>query len=303
MKCNMNNNFEKLKSRVFDSVLQSDLEMINHTLSSIREATFVTGSGGSFVVSTFLSKVLRKKNNIICESISPRDLLHRDTRCFSNVIACSYSGNNFGVETSFQNDLEKYLLSGNKREDVTNIHYKVSDYEDSFISLAATLIPMTILLLYYSNDIRLVENILSLSLEEKIKDCDIYEILSGYDSSVAATFIESTMVESGIGIPIVHDKYDFCHGRSTLGDSYSTTSILFDCKNDLDRLYQKELESYYGNITTITKKFDDDIINDYYFTYMSMLLCKEIAKKKEKDLSDVKYSPLVKKFYYYKGEM
>lgn len=303
MKCNMEYNFKYLKSRILDSILQSDLEEINDILSSIKDATLVSGAGGSFVVSSFLSKVLSVKNNVPCESISPRDLLHKNISCFKNIIACSYSGNNFGVETSFKNNLEKYLLSSNKKNGITNINYEVANYENSFISLAATLIPMTIVLLYYSNDFPLVEDILSLPFEEKIKSSDIYEILSGYDSSVAATFIESTMVESGIGIPIIHDKYDFCHGRSTLGYSYPSTFILFDCRNELDQLYQKELESYYGNITTITKKFDDDIVNDYYFTYMSMLLCKKVAEQKKKDLSNVAYSPLVKKIYYYKGEM
>ena len=43
--------------------------------------------------------------------------------------------------------------------------------------------------------------------------------------------------------------------------------------------------------------------NDYYLIYISMLLLKEFAKSLDKDLSLVKYSPLVKKLYYYKGEM
>lgn len=303
MSNNMNDNFCLLKSRVLDSVFQSDLDGIKKSLAMIREATITSGVGGSYVVSTFLSKVLSAKNNIICENVTPRDLLHKNITGFKNVIACSYSGNNFGVDTSFHNHLNKYLLSSRKKENVRNLHYKVSDYEDSFISLVATLLPMTILLLYYSDDFSFVKEILELPMEETIYHSDIYEILSGYESSTAANFLESTMVEAGIGIPIIHDKYDFCHGRSTLGYSYPSSIILFDCKNTLDRKYQEDLKTCYKKITTITKKFDDDIVNDYYFTYMSMLLCQKVAEQKKKDLSEVRYSPLVKKLYYYKGEM
>lgn len=303
MQYQMENNFQMLSSRIFDSILQSNLEEIYTILSNIKEDTLISGTGGSYVVSTFMQKVLSKKNHIICENISPRDLCYRNIDGFKNIIACSYSGSHFGVKTSFQNPLKKYLFSANKMEGITNINYKVTNYEDSFISLAATLIPMTILLLYYKEDFDFVKTILSFSLEEKIQPYDIYEVLSGYDSLTAATFLESTMVESGIGIPIIHDKYDFCHGRSTLGFDYPSTMILFDGKNDLDKKFLSELKTCYNDMIVIEKRFEDDILNDYYFTYMSMLLCKEVAKQKKKDLSDVKYSPLVKKFYYYKGEM
>ena len=137
----------------------------------------------------------------------------------------------------------------------------------------------------------------------KINDGNIYEILSGYETSTATEFIESTLVESGIGIPIVHDKYDFCHGRTTLGYKNNTNLIFFDCNNQLDILYRKELNNYYDNIISLNKKFNDEIINDYYLTYISMLLCKEIACRQDKDLSNVDYSPLVKKLYYFKDEM
>lgn len=224
-------------------------------------------------------------------------------KAYRNVIACSYSGHNFGVDTAFNNDLHKYLFSQGERNDAISINYKVSNLEVSFISLAATLIPMTLLLFYYCEDINLIKKILDSKVTFKTNEGNIYEILSGYETSTATKFIESTMVESGIGIPIVHDKYDFCHGRTTLGFNNTTNLIFFDCDNQLDILYRKELGNYYKNIIKLDKKFNDEIINDYYLTYLSMLLCKEIACKQGKDLSDVDYSPLVKKLYYFKGDM
>ena len=162
---------------------------------------------------------------------------------------------------------------------------------------------MTILLMYYCNDVSLIKEILSFIKEFKINNSDIYEVLSGYETNTASSFIESTFVEAGIGIPIIHDKYNFVHGRSTLGFNYSNNLIFFDCDNELDSLYRNILDDYYNNIIRIEKLSDDNIINDYYFTYISMLLCKSIACQKDKDLSNVDYSPLVKKLYYFKGEM
>lgn len=305
MKENMYDNFSKLQKRVFDSLEKTDLIKIKDILSSINKPTLVSGVGGSSVVSLFLSKVLSQKNNIICENVTARDLIYMNLKCYKNIISCSYSGCNFGVDTSFDNNLNKYLLSKNKKDGITNIKYSVEDEEDSFISLSSTLIPMTILLSYYlDNDLSIIDEILKNPIEFNFKEVDTYyEVLTGYDTSTAAKFIESTLVESGIAIPILHDKYDYCHGRSTLGYNFNTTLIFLNTGSQLDKLYEKQLKNYYKHIIQFDRKYDDHIINDYYFTYLSMLLCKEIAEQKEKDLSLVDFSPLVKKLYYFKGEM
>lgn len=304
MKENMYDNFSKLQNRVLDSLEKTDLEKVKNILKSIDDPTIVSGVGGSSVVSTFLSKVLSTKNQIICENVTARDLIYKNINCFKNIISCSYSGKNFGVDISFNNNLKKYLLSKNEKEGVTNIKYSSVDVEDSFISLSSTLIPMTILLTYYlDSDISIIKEILNTLPEIDIKKSDVYEILTGYETSTASKFIESTFVESGIGIPIVHDKYDYCHGRSTLNYNFSNNLIFFNMYNELDKLYGRILTDYYKNTIEFKKKYDDNIINDYYFTYLSMFLCKQLANQKEMDLSRVDYSPLVKKLYYFKGQM
>lgn len=196
---NMFNNFEKLQSRVLTSIDKTDLSKIKEILGSINEPTLTSGVGGSYVVSNFLSKVLSKKNNIVCENTTPRDIVYRNLKCYKNIIACSYSGKNLGVDVAFNNNLNRYLLSKNEKEGIINLNYKVLEEEHSFISLSSTLIPMTILLLYYYNDINLIKEILSYNSKFEIISGNIYEILSGYDTSTASSFIESTMVESGIG--------------------------------------------------------------------------------------------------------
>lgn len=304
MNTRMNENFVKLKERVFDSLEKSDLIKIRSILSFINGSTLVSGVGGSSVVSLFLSKVLSVKNNIICENVTARDLIYKNLIGFQNIISCSYSGNNFGVATSFENGLKKYLLSKNFKDGVININYSSIDAEKSFISLASTLIPMSIILAYYlDNDLDIIKDILNSAVDFHFSDSNIYEILSGYETSTASKFIESTLTESGIGIPIIHDKYDFCHGRSTLSHNYKSNLILFNTNNELDELFINTLVNYYHSVIRLDRKYEDDNVNDYYFTYLSMFLCKQIADTKKKDLSIVDYSPLVKKLYYFKGGM
>ena len=65
----------------------------------------------------------------------------------------------------------------------------------------------------------------------------------------------------------------------------------------------EELKKYYKTIIIIDSKFEDDILDDYQMLIQSMYLTKYIAEKKEKDLSKVDYSPIVKRLYKYNGNI
>ena len=307
MKKNMKVNFDFLKERVVDSLDNTDLEFIRNELSKLDNPTLFSGVGGSSVVSEFGAKVINAKNGIVSVNSEPRDFLYRNNGAFRNVVACSYSGNNYGVELSFFKDLRKYLLSNNSFDDDNVIYLKYGttiDKERSFISLGATLIPVSILMDYYLNG----QNSLMLyCIKESLFDFDlgsnIYEIFSGYDTSVSSKYLESTMVESGIGIPVVHDKYSYCHGRSTLGINYNGIAIYYNRNTEFDRMMLEELKQYYSRIVTIDSKFEDQILDDYQMLIQSMYLTKYIAEKKMKDLSKVEYSPIVKKLYKYNGQI
>ena len=302
---NMQVNFELLKERVVDSLNNTDLDFIRNELSKLNEPTLFSGVGGSSVVSEFGAKVINTKNGIVSVNSEPRDFLYRNNGAFKNVVACSYSGNNYGVELSFLKGLRKYLLSNNSFDDndVTYLKYNTTiDKEKSFISLGATLIPVSILMSYYLNR----QNSLMLDCIEEVPfnfdlEDDVYEIFSGYDTSTASKYLESTMVESGIGIPIVHDKYSYCHGRSTLCVNYNGIAIYYNRNIEFDRMMLEELKQYYSRIITIDLKFNDQILDDYQMLIQSMYLTKYIAEKKSKDLSKVEYSPIVKKLYKYNG--
>ena len=307
MEKNIHINFKYLKERVIDSLEHTDLEFIRHELSKINEPTIFSGVGGSSVVSEFGSKVMNKKNGIISINSEPRDFIYRNNNPFRNVIACSYSGNNYGVKLSFLNELKKYLLSKNTFEDkdVTYLKYDTTiDSERSFISLGATLIPVSIIMDYYLNgkDKDLVDSIQEQDFNFEIES-DIYEIYTGQDTSTASKYLESTITESGIGITIVHDKYSYCHGRSTLNMNYKGVAIYFNRNTEFDRIMLEELKKYYKTIIIIDSKFEDDILDDYQMLIQSMYLTKYIAEKKEKDLSKVDYSPIVKRLYKYNGNI
>lgn len=302
MEKNGKENFEKLERRVKEGFEDSDLDAIFYSFGGMRENTLVSGVGGSSVVSEMASKVLREKNHIITQNVEPRDFLHRSFDGFSNVLSCSYSGNNYGVELSFLHHLKHYLLSGkrNEREDVHNITYTCRDPEKSFISLAATLIPCSILMDYYldGNKDQLLEH-----FEKPIFDfrpqSDLYEIFSGIDTSTAAKYLESTMTESGIGIAVVHDKYSYCHGRSTMCKNYPAIAIYFDTHTELDDLLLKEILSYYQEVVRID--VPKGLEGDYHALIQAMYLTKYLGDQKKMDLSGVDYNPIVKKLYKYRG--
>lgn len=302
----MEENFLKLEKRIRETLNDTDLEKVYIVLEQIKEPTICTGVGGSNVVSTFMSKVLEAKNGIIATNLEMRDLLYCNIKTYQNIAIASYSGKNYGVELAFHTPLNPYLLSTYERENVQNITYRNQDKEYSFISLAATLIPMSILLSYYldgKNDLifEILETTEIPMIEERNQN--VYEIMSGSESKTASSFLESTFTEAGIGIPIVHDKYAYCHGRSTLGYNIHPNMIYFNGNTELDKLMLKEFPKYYEQVISMDYKYGDRVVNDFYLTYKSMLLAKQIALFQKKDLSIVDYSPLVRKLYYFKGEM
>ena len=298
MEKNMNVNFEYLKRRVVDAFENTDTEYINYELSKLDKPTLVSGVGGSSVVSDFGAKVLSNKNLIITRNTEPRDMIYMNSNSYSNIVACSYGGNNYGVDLSFNNSLKKYLFSRNRNEEVINLQYKTTiDNERSFISLGATLIPVSILLNYYlDGNMSFIDDI-----EEKLfsfdTECDVYEIFSGYDTSTTSKYLESTMVESGIGVPVVHDKYSYCHGRSTMSINNNNIAIFLNRNTELDRLLLSEISAYYKNVIVIDGKYKDMVLDDYQMLVQAMYLTKFIAESKSKDLSKVEYSPLCKTLY------
>jgi len=304
MQKNMRENFGKLERRVIDSLCSSDLEKINYELSKINGPTLISGVGGSSVVSEYATKILSKKNGIITRNTEPRDFMYMNVNLYKNVLACSYSGDNYGVELAFLNDLKHYLLASkeNQKSDIINLTYNCVDKEHSFISLAATLIPCSILLNYYLDNKKelIIDNLEEYSFDFDTS-CDSFEIFTGIETSVPSKYLESTMVESGIGTPIIHDKYSYCHGRSTLSMTKNNIAIYFNTNTQLDKLLLEELPKYYKDV--IVLKTSNTILEEYKLLLKCIYLTKYIAESKQKDLSGVDYCPIIKKVYKYTGDL
>ena len=304
----MEENFKLLFDRIIDTLETTDLIKIKNQLENIKGNTVFVGSGGSKVVATFASKILNGSN-----VKSSRDLNYMGLNNIDNIMIFSYSGIGYTIENLLKNNKKIYLFTNGNREyeNVENIKYNSSlKSEHSFISLASTLMPMTILYNYYKNlEINHLKLILNDMFEKakniNIESNNVYEILTGYDTLTASTYLESTMVESGIAVPIIHDKYDYCHGRTTTSYKSHNGLIYYENTKELDKLLLENLSKYYSEIVKIEKYYSDDFVidNDYYATIKSMYLTKKLAENKQIDLSKIEYSPLVKKLYYFKGEM
>lgn len=294
---NMSDNFERLFTYVKYSLNNTDLDKFVHDLSSIKGPTLVSGVGGQNVVSEDAAKTLINKNHIIARNVEPRDFNHMDISLYKNVLVCSSGAMNYGVDVALNNNLKHYLLAFQEREGVNNIIIKTPYIERSFIDLANVLAPCAMLNYYKDLDKNRVLDSLREYKFDFNTDCYAYEIFSGYETSVASKYLESTILESGIGIPIVHDKYDYCHGRSTTSTVYNNIAIYFNGHTELDNIMLSELYKYYKDVIVLDYRDEFDLL------VQSIYLCKYIAESKKKDLSGVEYSDIAKKLYKFKGEM
>lgn len=286
-----------------------DITKIVEELKKINEPTLCVGCGGSHVVSEFISIVLNKKNHVITKNMEPRDVSYLDLNLYKNLVVASHGGKNYGVHVALENQMQKYLLSTRKTNisDETLLHYEMP-LRKSFISLNATIVPMAIMLKYYLEDefVRVLQKIF-MQIDQNINLMvdGVYNIFTGVDTSVASKFIESTLVEAGMGIPIIHSKYDYCHGRSTINKQHNNVAIYLEYQEkDLDREVKDILKATMKESVVLTSPFEDEVVSEFYLTLASLYLLRNIANRKNIDLSDIDYDKIpVKRLYYFKGSM
>jgi len=293
--------FNTMEEKAADAIGRNDLTEIFTGLDQIKGPVLVTGVGGSAVVAIFLAKILREKNHVLASYCSPRDLLYMDLSCYEDILSVSYSGNNIGVDVALTTDKNCYLFTGHPREGFRNIVYQMQK-EISYVSINATIIPMSLLFLYYFNDTDLLKEILKEEIAFTSSN-DQYEVMSGYETSAAATLFESSIIESGIGTCIIHDKYNYCHGRINLTRSSHGDLLFYKNDSQLDEMLIENLKRHYSQIIAINKKYEDEIINDFYTALLSLKLVRNIASDKNIDISDMKELEDNDVFYLFKGKM
>ena len=320
-KKDMNYNFEMIIPRLVDAFENLDVEKVNNILSSISHNCICMGTGGSYSASLFASIVLDNANGIITVAKEPRDILFMNLfNQWGHLLGITYGNNNYGIteaETKArEGKLLTHILTTNSTYD-EDICYKGSiPNEYSFISLASTIIPMSILLNYYlKTDQKEVVDIIKemYSKANKInnnfgfnEEITLFEIMSGDNTYVASRVLESTITEAGLGIPVVHEKYSYCHGRSTLGHIHKNNNLIYLVNGEYSNLDNKlllELKDSYRNIIVLNSIEKDFVVGEFDLALQSLFLCKIIAQEQSKDLSKVEYADVVRKLYYYKGGM
>lgn len=304
----MEENFNLLKQRVMDTIKNRN---INKKMKKIKGSTICVGNGGSNVVASFASLVLNKKNNCPCKLEESRDVLYENIKDFDNLFVCSYSGTHLGVNILKPLKIKKYLLTYGE-EDKSYITLKCSsniEKEKSFISLATTLMSMSVLLSYYESNCTFfvkkeLDEAKKVDFSLKYSNLD-YEIMSGNDTITPERYLESTFTESGLTNAIVHKKYDYCHGRSTLAYKKRKNLIyLVANRNELDDLLLEQLKNRYANIIVLESNYNDLVLDNFSLTIKAMYLSRQLALKKGIDLSIVDYDKELSKILYkYQGEM
>ena len=297
--------FSRLEQRILETAEKTGGELYA-ALKEIAGPTLVCGCGGSSVVAAYLAEVLSRKNGIACVRAESRDVMHMDVRGWENVVAVSYGGRNLGVEAAFSNGLHKYLFSPNVREDARALKYAASEPERSYISVAATRGPMAALLMYYTDgDLGLLKEILASPEPEGELDpgTPVIEILTGDGSAAAAVLTESTLVESGMLAPVLHEKYNFCHGRINLGNALYTQLLYFRDDTELDGVMNEWNLPRYRHALVIDRRYEDPVVNDYWLSLQCMKLCRKLALRKGIDLSSIEECPENDRFYLFKGKM
>lgn len=140
------------------------------------------------------------------------------------------------------------------------------------------------------------------------KDTDLVQIMSGYETRVSGSVLESNLTESGILIPVLHDKGSFCHGRSNLLFQYPESKFIYltHGRKQLDFILMNSIQEEYSNLSLFdTEDLEDDIFwKEYYLLLQMYFLSKKMAEDKNMDLTQPEYNPnIIQKIYKFKGEM
>lgn len=331
-------NFSKLEKRTLsinDPLLNkaNDIREMLYQLTIDNNPTLIIATGGSKVVACYLQLIIERLgiNGIICEVIEPRDYFYKTNRNqFSNLIAISTSGNTNGIKDVLDDfNGTKFLITQNIQErnyQVISWSNEKYETEKSFISLASSLGPITLMLDATtslnmgigSNEIRKInkkikellirsrEKIDTLSVD--FKNISLIQIMSGYETKTSTSVLESNLVETGLAAPVIHDKGSFCHGRSNLLFQYPNSQVIYLChqRRELDNILIELINKEYSNLSI----FDTEDITEnyfwkeYYLILQMYFLSKKIADDKNIDLTQPEYNPkMVKKLYNFRGEM
>ncbi len=321
-------NFNKLYDRLCLLDLEEKYKEFKKLFVNLEKgSTLIMATGGSKGAAHFLSLVLDAKKQI-SEVIEPRDFFYKkNIDSYQNLVVISASGTTNGVEESLTHFKgNRFLITENplaNKDTYLSFIWSNSSYleqkENSFISLVPTLAPMFLFLKWAeqekSENLSQKMNMLNQAKEEiasfpfSFDKTELLQVMTGYDTKASSAILESNLTES-LGLPVIlHDKGDFCHGRSNLLYRHEQSPLLYLMheSSSLDVLLLDVLKKEYPNIfvlDTSLKKESSMLEREFYLSLKMYYLSKKIAEDKKMDLTCPDYNPnIVKKVYRYRGEM
>lgn len=144
----------------------------------------------------------------------------------------------------------KFLITQNNQESnyqVVSWGNEKYETEKSFISLASSLSPITLMLdATISLNMEISSSVIK-KINDKIKkllnknrekvdklsfdfkNLSLIQIVSGYKMKRSCRVLESNLLETGLVSPVIHDKCSFCHGRSNLLFKYIDSHVVYLC--------------------------------------------------------------------------
>lgn len=242
------------------------------------------------------------------DNLDPRDFFYKvNKEMFSNLIAISASGNTNGIIEALANfNGNKYLICEKEKNincQVISWSNKLCDREKSFISLATSIGPITLLLdsttslnmeMGSNEIIKINSKIKELLIRSKnkinklpmnFKDTSLIQIMSGYETKISSNVLESNLVEVGLCAPVIHDKGSYCHGRSNLLFQFPNSYMFYLSHNlkELDKILINSISSQYANISVFnTEEIEENIFwKEYYLMIQMYFLSKKIADDKK----------------------
>ena len=283
-----------LEKDITESLEQTNLNEIFEKLNQIKSPIICSGVGGSMPCAVFASKIFQEKN-YISYTLELLEILQNPNQKLP-ILLFSHSGKNYGIKKVIKNKENTYLMTTRKSKidkEIT-LKYQENKKEKSFISIKSTLISMSILLMYTKRELKFPKQI-----RYNIPEFQTIEILKDANTKTAATYLESTFIEANIAPVIVHNKYSFCHGRTT-STYYQDNLIIYliSKKTTLDENLLNALQKYQKKIIILDVNEQDPVLADFELTIQGLTLLIQIAEQKKIDLCNINYAPFASELYH-----
>ena len=304
----MDENFKLLNERIYAANRIVTRDYLIDKLKDIKGTLITTGSGGSYPVSHYASLIMEDVNKCFVRNVYPRGVNRLNPDC---LMTFSYSGFTPSIlqALQFTPSRRKILFTTSENNEISkyeNICYG-GDIEHSFISIASTFIPMSLLYNYGGYNVPLetiLEEPKTYDLRGSISDFKTVEIFSGVETNTAAYVLQSGLVESGMAYSIVHEKNNYAHGCATLNYKNKTDLCIYlvNDKTEYDTVMEEVVLPNYDNVI-VMKSIYSGLIAEFDLALKAMYLLRDMATIKDIDLSLVDSPKSMKKIYSFNGKM